>query len=68
MPLIQLIGLWIASSHTALEYLLTCCSAGIWLLPESPRWLVSKDRHEKALKVLAKVSTLHRFPSSGNSS
>ncbi|KAG9638963.1 general substrate transporter, partial [Aureobasidium melanogenum] len=27
---------------------------GIWLLPESPRWLVSKDRHEQALKVLAK--------------
>lgn len=37
--------------------LLTCISPGIWLLPESPRWLVSKDRHEQALKVLAKVSS-----------
>lgn len=29
---------------------------GIWLLPESPRWLCSKDRDEDALKVLIKVS------------
>jgi len=28
---------------------------GIWLLPESPRWLCSKDREEDALKVLIKV-------------
>ncbi|KAM0698519.1 hypothetical protein Q7P36_001986 [Cladosporium allicinum] len=27
---------------------------GIWLLPESPRWLCSKDREEDALKVLVK--------------
>jgi MFS family permease len=28
---------------------------GIWLLPESPRWLCSKDREEDALRVLIKV-------------
>jgi sugar porter (SP) family MFS transporter len=27
---------------------------GIWWIPESPRWLMSKDRPEKALAVLAK--------------
>lgn len=31
---------------------------GIWLLPESPRWLCSKDREEDALKVLIKVCTM----------
>ncbi|KAK5166054.1 uncharacterized protein LTR77_008315 [Saxophila tyrrhenica] len=27
---------------------------GIWFLPENPRWLVSKDRGEQALKILVK--------------
>lgn len=27
---------------------------GIWWIPESPRWLMSKDRPEQALAVLAK--------------
>jgi Sugar (and other) transporter len=27
----------------------------IWFVPESPRWLISKNKQERALKVLAKV-------------
>lgn len=26
----------------------------IWFFPESPRWLVAKDRHEEAQKILIK--------------
>ena len=27
----------------------------MYFLPESPRWLVAQDRHEEALRVLAKL-------------
>ena len=28
---------------------------GVWFLPESPRWLVSKDKGDQAFQVLVKV-------------
>ncbi|PBP15736.1 hexose carrier protein [Diplocarpon rosae] len=31
---------------------------GTWFLPESPRWLVTKDRHEDAIGVIAALSGL----------
>lgn len=31
---------------------------GIWFLPESPRWLITQDRHEDAIDVIAALSGL----------
>lgn len=30
-----------------------CCMMILFFIPESPRWLISRDRHEEALEVLA---------------
>ncbi|KAH6990701.1 putative hexose transporter [Ilyonectria sp. MPI-CAGE-AT-0026] len=27
---------------------------GVWWMPESPRWLINKDKHEKALEIMVK--------------
>jgi hypothetical protein len=35
----------------------SCQLIFIWWLPESPRWLVSRDRHEEALAILQKYHT-----------
>lgn len=41
----------------------TCAMIVIFFLPESPRWLIYKDRHDEALNVLARINaTPHSDP------
>ncbi|SPQ26693.1 6676615b-7302-462e-931b-d0e4b2b581d6 [Thermothielavioides terrestris] len=46
---------WSWRSITLIQIAPSACQlAFIWFVPESPRWLISKDRNEEALQVLAK--------------
>ncbi|KAJ9150542.1 General substrate transporter [Coniochaeta hoffmannii] len=46
---------WSWRSITLLQIVPSVCQlAFIWWVPESPRWLISRDRNEEALQMLAK--------------
>lgn len=37
-----------------------CLFVGMWRAPESPRWLISKNRHEEALHILKQIRPTER--------
>ncbi len=37
-----------------------CLFIGMWRAPESPRWLISKNRHQEALAILKQIRPLER--------
>ena len=37
-----------------------CLFVGMWRAPESPRWLISKNRHEEALHILKQIRPAER--------
>ena len=37
-----------------------CLFVGMWRAPESPRWLISKNRHEEALHILKQIRPVER--------
>jgi len=49
------VGDWSWRSITLIQVAPSVCQlAVIWWVPESPRWLIAKDRNEEALAILAK--------------
>ncbi|KAG7153824.1 Organic cation transporter protein-like 15, partial [Homarus americanus] len=38
------------------------CIIYFWLLPDSPRWLITEGRFEEALKIMTKIANVNRKP------
>ncbi|XP_050390144.1 organic cation transporter protein-like [Patella vulgata] len=54
-----LIRNWIILEIVATAPLL-CYLSYYWIVPESPRWLISKERPEKAMKIIEKIAKVNK--------